>query len=32
VPGAEVVIEDNQGHLPDPDSILEIFRWLAQPS
>jgi pimeloyl-ACP methyl ester carboxylesterase len=30
VPGAEVVIEDNQGHLPGPDSILEIFRWLAQ--
>jgi pimeloyl-ACP methyl ester carboxylesterase len=32
VPGAEVVIEDSQGHLPDPDSILEIFRWLAQPA
>jgi pimeloyl-ACP methyl ester carboxylesterase len=32
VPGAEVVIEDNQGHLPDPESMFEIFRWLAQPS
>jgi pimeloyl-ACP methyl ester carboxylesterase len=32
VPGAEVVIEDHQGHLPDPESMFEIFRWLVQPS
>jgi pimeloyl-ACP methyl ester carboxylesterase len=32
VPGAEVVIEDHQGHVPDPESMFEIFRWLAQPS
>ena len=32
VPDAEVVIEDNKGHLPDPESMFEIFRWLAQPS
>jgi pimeloyl-ACP methyl ester carboxylesterase len=32
VPRAEVVIEDNQGHLPDAESMFEIFRWLAQPA
>jgi pimeloyl-ACP methyl ester carboxylesterase len=32
VPGAEVVIEDSQGHIPDAASILEMYRWLAQAS
>jgi pimeloyl-ACP methyl ester carboxylesterase len=32
VPGAEVVIEDNQGHIPDAESILAIYRWLTQES
>ena len=32
VPGAEVVIEDSHGHIPDPESILEMYRWLARPS
>ena len=32
VPGAEVVIEDDKGHIPDPESITEMYRWLAQPT
>jgi pimeloyl-ACP methyl ester carboxylesterase len=31
VPGAEVVAEDDQGHLGDPDLITERLGWLLQP-
>ena len=31
VPGAEVVVEKDQGHLPHPDLITERYEWLVQP-
>ena len=31
VPGTEVVAEDDQGHLGDPDQITERLGWLLQP-
>jgi pimeloyl-ACP methyl ester carboxylesterase len=31
VPDAEVVIEEESGHLPDPAVIAERFGWLVQP-
>ena len=31
VPGAEVVVEKDQGHLPHPDLITERYKWLVQP-
>lgn len=31
VPNAEVVIEEEAGHLPDPEVVTERFRWLVQP-
>jgi pimeloyl-ACP methyl ester carboxylesterase len=30
VPRAEVVVEDDLGHLPDPDSIRREIEWLVQ--
>jgi pimeloyl-ACP methyl ester carboxylesterase len=32
VPGAETVIEEHRGHLPDPSVIAERYDWLAQPA
>jgi len=32
VPGAEVLIDDDLGHLADPDSIAEEIGWLVQAS
>jgi pimeloyl-ACP methyl ester carboxylesterase len=31
VPGAEVVVEEEQGHIPDPDLVKERYGWLVQP-
>jgi pimeloyl-ACP methyl ester carboxylesterase len=31
VPGAEVVIEEAQGHIPDPDLVTERYAWLVRP-
>jgi pimeloyl-ACP methyl ester carboxylesterase len=31
IPNAEVVIEEESGHLPDPDVITERYGWLVQP-
>lgn len=31
VPGAEVVVEEAQGHIPDPDLVSERYAWLVQP-
>jgi pimeloyl-ACP methyl ester carboxylesterase len=31
VPGAEVVIEEASGHLPDPAVITERYSWLVRP-
>jgi pimeloyl-ACP methyl ester carboxylesterase len=28
VPGARVVVEDAQGHLADPDTVIELLAWL----
>jgi pimeloyl-ACP methyl ester carboxylesterase len=32
VPQAEVVIEEDHGHLPDPSLIAERYGWLVQPA
>jgi pimeloyl-ACP methyl ester carboxylesterase len=32
VPNAEVVIDEQGGHLPDPNLVTERFGWLVQPS
>jgi pimeloyl-ACP methyl ester carboxylesterase len=32
VPNAEVVIEEQGGHLPDPNLVAERFGWLVQPN
>jgi pimeloyl-ACP methyl ester carboxylesterase len=29
VPGAEVMIEEAQGHIPDPDLVVERYGWLV---
>lgn len=29
VPGARVVAEDGEGHLGDPDRVVELTRWLV---
>ena len=29
VPGATVVVEQDQGHMGDPDSVVERTRWLV---
>jgi pimeloyl-ACP methyl ester carboxylesterase len=31
VPNAEVVIDEQGGHLPDPNLVTERFGWLVQP-
>jgi pimeloyl-ACP methyl ester carboxylesterase len=31
VPGAEVVVEEGLGHLPDPDRVTERYGWLVRP-
>jgi pimeloyl-ACP methyl ester carboxylesterase len=31
VPGAEVVVEEAQGHIPDPDLVGERYGWLVRP-
>ena len=31
VPGAEVVVEEEQGHLPDPALVKERYGWLVEP-
>ena len=31
VPGAEVVVEEEKGHLPDPALVTERYEWLVQP-
>jgi pimeloyl-ACP methyl ester carboxylesterase len=31
VPNAEVVIDEQGGHLPDPKLVTERFSWLVQP-
>lgn len=31
VPGAEVVVEEERGHIPDPDFVKERYGWLVQP-
>lgn len=31
VPGAEVVIDEARGHIPDPDLVTERYGWLVQP-
>jgi len=30
VPGAEVIVEEARGHLPDPGVVVERFSWLVQ--
>jgi hypothetical protein len=30
VPNAEVVIEQNQGHLSDPEVVVERYSWLVR--
>jgi pimeloyl-ACP methyl ester carboxylesterase len=32
VPRAEVIVEHDQGHLPDPDVVVERYGWLVQPA
>lgn len=32
VPGAEVVMEEDQGHLGDPDLVAERLAWLVRPA
>ena len=32
VPGAEAVVEEHRGHLPDPALVAERYGWLAQPA
>lgn len=32
VPGAEVVIEEGHGHIPDPDLVTERYGWLVRPA
>jgi hypothetical protein len=29
VPNATVVVEQSQGHLTDPDRVVELTRWLV---
>ena len=29
VPGAEIVVEDGEGHLGDPDKVVAETRWLV---
>jgi len=29
VPGARVVVEDAEGHMGDPDKVLDLIRWLV---
>jgi pimeloyl-ACP methyl ester carboxylesterase len=31
VPDAQVVVEEQRGHLPDPDLVAERYGWLVQP-
>lgn len=31
VPDAEVVVEDERGHIPDPDLVTERYGWLVRP-
>jgi pimeloyl-ACP methyl ester carboxylesterase len=31
VPGAEVVAEQDQGHIGDPNLVTERYGWLVQP-
>ena len=31
VPGAEVVVEEDHGHIPDPDLVAERYGWLVRP-
>ena len=31
VPNAEVIVEEQGGHLPDPNLVAERFGWLVQP-
>jgi pimeloyl-ACP methyl ester carboxylesterase len=31
VPQAEVILEEEQGHLPHPDLVVERYGWLVQP-
>jgi pimeloyl-ACP methyl ester carboxylesterase len=30
VPGARVVVEDESGHLADPDRVVELIAWLVR--
>jgi pimeloyl-ACP methyl ester carboxylesterase len=32
VPGAEVLVEDSEGHIPDPRVVVEEYRWLVSSS
>ena len=32
VPGAEVVVDDNKGHIPDREAVLRDYAWLADHS
>jgi pimeloyl-ACP methyl ester carboxylesterase len=32
VPGAEVVVEEDHGHLSDPDLVTERYGWLVRPA
>jgi pimeloyl-ACP methyl ester carboxylesterase len=32
VPEAEVIIEEDHGHIPDPDLVVERYGWLVQPA
>ena len=31
VPGAEVVVEEDHGHISDPDLVAERYGWLVRP-
>jgi hypothetical protein len=31
VPDAEVIIDEQGGHMPDPDLVTERFGWLVRP-
>ena len=32
VPGASEVVEDEQGHMGDPDEVTSLYRWLVTGS
>lgn len=31
IPGADAVINEDRGHMPDPELVAERYGWLVQP-